>query len=229
MTRGEFWEIVKTVGWNSDGDYEAGKAILLDKFKNFEEAQEFDAVLRSVKGELEQGQIEWCQENWEKRTCDLGDDSFSDLLYHIVGLGCEAFEHATANPWDVVKRARSYDFQESFSYCVPWKEDYDPTNVKLARAVDGLHYWEDRLELDSEAPTNIREVDRREEEVIKLREQLEAEGGGEELSRLEFLRTIHGDRAEEELKQEQARRVERRRGREVLATLTDEQREVLGL
>jgi hypothetical protein len=45
------------------------------------------------------------------------DDSFSDLRYHIVGLGQVQFERHLANPMLIAERYAKGEYEESFAYC----------------------------------------------------------------------------------------------------------------
>lgn len=229
MTRDEFWGVVAELGWDMKGDYEAGKKFLLEKFPTYEGAEEYSEHLGDVFDKLYKNQVDWCQENWEKRTTDCGDDGFSDLLHHVVGLGKEEYDRAMEDPWLVVKRARSYDFMESFAYCTPYDRDYAPTNFKLAEARSGLEYWEWQKIMRPDY-TAVSEVERRTKEVEEFVTKLASEGG-EEMTQLDFMTKVYRSRARavEVMQENRKEREDTLRRAKALASLTDEQIEALGL
>jgi len=55
----------------------------------------------------------------------LGDDSFSDLLAHVIGLGRGEYERVLANPQLAQARVDAYDFEESFAYALPFESSYE--------------------------------------------------------------------------------------------------------
>jgi len=60
---------------------------------------------------------------------DLGEDpccdSWSDTLAHTVGLGRHEFMRCMYEPQRLVDRANKGDYKESFSYALPYSEDYN--------------------------------------------------------------------------------------------------------
>ncbi len=56
---------------------------------------------------------------WEAdtgRTLECGDDSFRDLMNHVIGLGHAEYEATLTDPARAAARADSRDFRESFAY-----------------------------------------------------------------------------------------------------------------
>ena len=144
-----FWEAVAEIGWGTKTtDYKVVEKAILKNWDN-----EFISSFQSHLGEF-QGQLCEEVESFENRngvSCDCGDDGFSDLTNHVVGLGKEAFEAAMADPMLVVRRGQEYDYAESFSYCIPHvseaalqKESMTfEQAIERARAVHGERYDED--------------------------------------------------------------------------------------
>ena len=52
---------------------------------------------------------------------DLGGDSFSDLCYHVVGMGKSFFESVLKQP----KLVLGLSYVESFAYCIPGEFQYE--------------------------------------------------------------------------------------------------------
>ncbi len=113
-----FWEAVAEIGWGTKTtNYKVVEKAILKNWDN-EFIRSFDGHLGEFRGQL-------CEkvESFENRngvSCGCGDDGFSDLTNHVVGLGKEAFEAAMADPMLVVRRGQKYDYTESFSYCIPY-------------------------------------------------------------------------------------------------------------
>jgi len=195
MHRDEFWAIVEKVKWDEltavkdsgrakeDRSYEVGKRRLLEVLPTLEVLRAFDAHYREVSEALYKNQTEWVNEGYGRnrsaRTCDLGDDSFGDLLAHIVGLGREEYEASLAEPERVQSRGLHYHFSESFSYCLPSESEYEPLEIQLAREVSALAYWQGQLEAYPESPCSQSEVEWRTKACESLRERLLAQGGTE--------------------------------------------------
>jgi len=53
----------------------------------------------------------------ERRLYTGSDDSTSDCLWHIVGLGKSEYERNYANPFLIEKRAKLHGYVENFGYC----------------------------------------------------------------------------------------------------------------
>jgi len=123
MTNKRFWAIVEQIGWGTKTiDYEAIKAELLEVL-SVTEAKEMQNKLHE-KEEMIRNSLE----SWEEdtgRNIGLGNDNIMDICAHIVGLGKREWEAAIKNPKIIRDRARANDFEESFSYAIPYDEDFD--------------------------------------------------------------------------------------------------------
>jgi len=166
MTDEEFWKVVAAAKWeeltrpeligNNVGDnsivacrrpsYEMAKENLIRVLPDLESSVAYSVALSRKFDELYERFDVWerdCsdQERYDVRSTTLGDDGHSDLLYHIIGLGRDVFEDAMKHPEHVTRRARGYDFVESFSYARPDDEDYYSPRQKLAIVRRRQKYW----------------------------------------------------------------------------------------
>lgn len=115
MNEKRFWQLVKMVDW-PNCEYEKVRA-MYRKLLNREECSVFRAIKSQKKNELN-AIAEWMD-------LGVGDDGYSDLLHHIIGLGETAFNKHIKNPQLIRDRAEQYNYEESFSYCIPYDDDYD--------------------------------------------------------------------------------------------------------
>jgi hypothetical protein len=127
MPLNEFWKLVAELNWGhkADGpgktaDYNKGKKILMQRL-DVAMAERFSNTFSELSAKLYKPlySLE-----------GMSDDSYSDFRAHIIGLGQEEFEKALANPKSQEQRAAKHQYVESFSYCIPYKDDYkmlDPT------------------------------------------------------------------------------------------------------
>jgi hypothetical protein len=125
----QFWSLVEEIDWgNNCGGREYEQiSVRLMREKDPNWVKEASAIRYALVSELSKRLSYWEQEPGNR--IDLGDDSFSDLLNHIVGLGKEEFEKSLEDLSRIKRRANEYDFKESFSYCFPHEGDYK--NLKL--------------------------------------------------------------------------------------------------
>ncbi|HUU88870.1 MAG TPA: DUF4240 domain-containing protein [Candidatus Glassbacteria bacterium] len=122
MTEERFWKIVEECGWGTKTiDDKAIKKILLKELSK-EEAKEFTDIKRKFMAQLDK--------KLAKVISNLGDDSYGDLLSHIIGLGKAEFEAVLNDPQLAKIRAEKYQFVESFSYVFPYDKDYDKLGNK---------------------------------------------------------------------------------------------------
>lgn len=186
MNEEKFWQVVERVNWygtwKRKDAVDVGKAVMLTVLPTKEDMDAFRKVYSEKQGKLYSALETWEKEDecWHTghnpRSFGLGDDSFGDLIAHVIGCGREEYDAVMRDPERAHKRALSYDFGESFSYCIPWDDDYDPVEKKLERAQSGLDHWISRMAEDPSYSTARSEVERRAMEVAKLQAQLD---GGE--------------------------------------------------
>jgi hypothetical protein len=106
----DVWPEIESLEWGKDFDYHRIRRELennphrevLDEFADRcagKLYEVFDAFLESTAPET-----------------DFSDDRLSDAIYHIVGLGKQAFDAAIQDPALILRRLNSGDFKESFAY-----------------------------------------------------------------------------------------------------------------
>lgn len=182
MTRDEYWQIVKAIDW---------RQLIKDKVPDpcIEGMQRAKKLLPTVEhmeafrvhGYDVDDELGTAIEKWEYRNnkqLPVTDDGLFDLKAMIVGLGKDEWERTIKNPklaWDRAN-SKSYDtlesYVENFTYCIPYRDDYDPIEKKLERARHSLNHWvECCASLD--APNYAaREVATQIKEVAELEAQL---------------------------------------------------------
>ncbi len=115
----QFWAEVARIGWKDRNPcrfYKQVEGSLLQRWDD-----EFLASFRERMDEFV-GELQSRIQHFEKDngvSCECGDDGFSDLTHHIVGLGREEYEKVMADPMLAVERGRKCEYEESFSYCIP--------------------------------------------------------------------------------------------------------------
>jgi len=124
MTHDEFWAEVAEIGWGTKTtDNKKVKRTLMRK------GQEFCKELQRCYDEVDQALL--------KAGCDLhGGDSVGDCRSHIIGLGKEEYDKVMADQKVGEKRYHDGDYTEKFSYCFPYKsdwEDFDPSGKRLIK------------------------------------------------------------------------------------------------
>ena len=117
LTAIKAWALIAEIGWGRTTDYDdiaktyfkllgAAKMKQLHKFVLDRVCDLGNAVKLYENCDLDSG------------TLEVGsDDGFSDLRYHVVGLGKFAFEQAMEDPKLLEVRSRSGQYTESFAYC----------------------------------------------------------------------------------------------------------------
>jgi len=116
MDKTRFWEVVESVKWaRPSTDYDKAKAYILRNY-SFTELKELRAHLRDAYKAADAAA--------SKIDIDCGsDDGWSDLIYHVVGLGKEFFDKAIENPLLIKKLYDTDAYVESFSYAIPYADD----------------------------------------------------------------------------------------------------------
>lgn len=115
-----FWKLVKLANWPKDG-YEKAKIRYLKTLSKYQ-CSDFRAFVNVAFNALDNSLSTQVDE------ISCGDDSYSDLLHHIIGLGKEEFYRNLKNRNLVQKRADDSDYKESFSYAIPYDHDYGPNS-----------------------------------------------------------------------------------------------------
>ena len=107
-----FWEKVAELGWGTETtDYTKLQRRILETW-----TPEFTASFRKQMDELSHR----LYVALTKDIRDVGDDSFGDLIAHIVGLGHEKYEAVLADHTVAQKMVDDSEYKESFSYAIPY-------------------------------------------------------------------------------------------------------------
>lgn len=135
MSPAKAWALIAEIGWGTKSTNT--RALAKEWYKEigtkgmedlaaFVDARASDLYSAVRKYESEQGDLE------------VGsDDGFSDLRYHVVGLGQAEFEKAFDNPELLQRRYQADEYTESFAY-VFQKPDPPRTKADKEKSVDKL-------------------------------------------------------------------------------------------
>ncbi len=106
------WQIITELGWGTKStDYKKLGAKLKTLYPN--KTEQVKTFVRAKQKMLMKKLDEFADKNGDKRTYwKMGDDSFSDLTAHIVGLGKEKYSEVMKNPLV----AKTIKYEESFLY-----------------------------------------------------------------------------------------------------------------
>lgn len=122
MSESQFWKDIESLGWGTrTTNYKILKKHLLQKW-TAEEAKGAGNVYSKLSSNLEQVLDRWAHDEGEE--FGLGDDGFSDLIAHIIGMGKREYDASIKNPRRAWDRAQKNQYIESFHYALPWEEDY---------------------------------------------------------------------------------------------------------
>jgi hypothetical protein len=116
-----FWDLVELAGWTGRGpDALSGPAGRLAKvLKTDRSRRRFEQLYRAHHRILYNRLNDWEREQedlGDPKDFNTGDDGFSDLISHIIGLGRSEYQAAMKDPMVAYERARARDYYESFSY-----------------------------------------------------------------------------------------------------------------
>lgn len=113
MCEDRFWNLVELAKWPCDYDKMKIKYLKLlskdqcERFRNTLDVawKTLDTIIESM-------------------PLGVGDDSYRDLIHHIIGLGKEQYYKHINNKELVQKRADKREFEENYAYCLPYDSDY---------------------------------------------------------------------------------------------------------
>ena len=121
------WNYIEEINWAERSQkrrgYEDAKMYMLENFTE-KRCKEIDAFVRERHNEL------YTRINEYERANDThcgdygGDDSFGDMIHHVIGLGEAKFNEIMEDP----TKLNGMDFVESFGYVMPYDEDYKMLN-----------------------------------------------------------------------------------------------------
>ena len=118
----DFWNIIEYVGWGRKTyNYREIEELLIGELST-NSGPWFTKTFRKFKTVLDDKINQW--ERKSDKRLPLGDDGFSDLVSHIIGLGSKEYWKVMRDPELALKRAESGDYKESFSYAIPATNDY---------------------------------------------------------------------------------------------------------
>jgi hypothetical protein len=113
----EFWKVIEGCDWAKDFDFKRVKKFLISKYRDdVDGLDKFREAYTKKRGKL--GKVA------RNLKLGLGDDSYGDLLAHIIGLGQDEFDKCIDNPKLIEIRARKNAFVESFAYSIPYASDF---------------------------------------------------------------------------------------------------------
>src|ERR1700678_3872728 len=127
MTDNECWALVSEFGWGiKDCDVERISAELQTKLSSEKQVffmnwvRDKSQVLYKILRQFADKQPETF-----RRYYSLSDDSFGDMVDHIVGLGKDVYQKTCKDPLLAKARALKRDFKENFQYifCYLWERD----------------------------------------------------------------------------------------------------------
>ncbi len=138
-TDAKFWEIVKNARWTSDHNYERIK-------------YQWMRELSPPQAEGLRRKFNKFQSRLDNKLTDIvhgvGDDSFSDVVAHIIGMGKQAYGAAMKDPSLAQRLIDANEYVENFGYAFPDKDDYNLIEPKyLIKQATG--YLEELSDLTS--------------------------------------------------------------------------------
>jgi hypothetical protein len=120
MTNVRFWELVELAEWGKDHDYKRIERLYL-RTMTLIESEEFREIFNAKRSALDDF-------IGDRNPAGGGDDSHGDLMAHIIGLGQAEYVMSLSDYAVILKRGQARDFEESFSYGIPYKESYVKLN-----------------------------------------------------------------------------------------------------
>ena len=135
MSPAQFWTAVDQARWGQDYGYDRIKDFFLERFSQ-EETEAFRETFNDLKRALGDELSQWAKD--EDKSFNLGDDSWGDLLAHIIGLGKREYEATMRDPSRALNRERRGDYKESFVYSIPYPGDYKKMAPPTPAKEDGI-------------------------------------------------------------------------------------------
>jgi hypothetical protein len=134
LNEDDYWAFVEEVEWPNKG-YNDPKLKYLETV-NPEVGKKLRKITNALAGVLDRFV-------GDRNPAQGGDDSNSDLLYHIIGLGKEAF-YAHLKDYKLMEARGDapYDspegYKESFSYCIPYENEWDDPEKAIEELKDSI-------------------------------------------------------------------------------------------
>lgn len=118
----KFWKLVDEIGWGTKTvDYNNVRAGLIKKL-TASQSKELTSTFNELSTTLTKAIETWEKAHGER--LPVSDDGFSDLRAHIIGLGKTVYEAVLKDPELAMRRANERQYKESFSYCLPFPDDF---------------------------------------------------------------------------------------------------------
>lgn len=114
------WKLIKDIGWSTKTtDYDKVEKELLSKY-SLDEMLEIRDKIGALFRRLALATDSYLEKHKNHSLPFGGDDSFSDMIYHAIGLGKDYYEKAVKDP----SIMEDLNPKESFIYCFPHESDY---------------------------------------------------------------------------------------------------------
>jgi len=124
----DFWKLVDKIGWGTKTtDTDAIEKAIMLKYSP-QEAAALGNIRSQLFDDLYDRLDRWGDA--EDMSFGVGDDGFSDLINHIIGLGKREYDAVMKDPKRGWERAQKGTYTESFSYAFPSRSDYASLNIK---------------------------------------------------------------------------------------------------
>jgi len=119
MGENRFWELIDMAKW-THVNYKKVKMMYV-KTISLEEGKKFHSMFLQAINMLDMVAGE--------KIKNVGDDSYNDLLCHIVGMGRDSFYKHVNDFALIQERANDENYKECFAYCIPCEDDYGKNNM----------------------------------------------------------------------------------------------------
>jgi hypothetical protein len=118
------WALIDKIGWGKKTtDYQAVQESLVEEY-DYEDMKAFRGAVRNLYDRLAEAIRSYVEDlRYEDKEHNLpygGDDSFSDMVHHAIGLGKKYYEKVLADPASL----EDLKVKESFAYCIPTEYEY---------------------------------------------------------------------------------------------------------
>jgi len=168
MNEDEFWGFIDDGDWKDSGyDYDKAKLSYLKKLTP-EQGTEFRILVDELYNMLDSFV------NGRYEGMNVGDDSYSDLLNHIIGLGKNEYIKNLKSLRLIKARANArYEsdegYAESFSYAVPYDEEWQDIPKAIKEVEESIARRNARDHKAIEIDENIMDID---DVISKIAENL---------------------------------------------------------
>lgn len=178
MSEQKFWPIVRSLQWRTAKTGVPDLENRSEKFQSLVSAGQrkpFDARLKQLGQKLDESIQAWVAQTGKR--IPLGDDSYGDLLNHIIGLGKTEYTQTLRSPKRAFDRADSLDYVENFVYITfpPSRKRKNPEVSGARLASGGFRSRTGLARRGSEGPLTARDRRRSEDKYVKSLPKMLAE------------------------------------------------------